>query len=63
MKYTEEELKKHFEEKYLKGTCFDFLRLKNYLETTRTSKPTRALIAANLGGVWQGLQELLGGKT
>ena len=56
---TKEELKKLFEEKYLRGTCFkSFEELKSD-NTTIDVNAVRALIALELKGVWRGLQELL----
>lgn len=53
------ELIKHFEEKYLKNTCFPTLK---ELQADRKSyqvNAVRAFIAIELKGVWRGLQELL----
>ena len=56
------ELKKHFEEKYLEGTCFDTLEELLKDETSVQINAPRALIAVNLCGIWKGLQELLNRK-
>ena len=58
------ELQKYFEEKYLKGTCFDG-SLKELLkdETNWQVNIVRCLIAVELKGVWRGLQELLSVKN
>ena len=53
------ELQKHFEEKYLKGTCFDSLKELREDKSTLEGNLPRALIALELNGVWRGLQELL----
>ena len=54
-----EELRKYFEEKYLKGTCFDTLEELLKDKTLVQVNAPRCLIAINLKGVWKGLQELL----
>jgi len=53
------ELEKHFEEKYLKGTCFNTLKELLEDKTSIQINAPRALIAVNLLGIWKGLQELL----
>jgi len=57
-KMNEKDLKKLFEDKYLKGTCFDSLKelLKDH--TNVEINAPRALIACNLEGIWRGLGEL-----
>lgn len=52
-----EELKKYFEEKYLKGTCFDTLEDLLKDKTLVDINAPRALIAVNLLGVWRGLND------
>lgn len=50
-------LKKYFEEKYLKNTCFDsFEDLMNDKSNVFTNAP-RSLVAVELTGVWRGLND------
>lgn len=50
-------LRKYFEEKYLKGTCFDsFEDLMSDKTLIQVNAP-RALIAVELKGVWRGLND------
>ena len=55
----EKELKKHFEEKYLRKTCFNTLEKVLEERTLLCEDVARALFAIHLYGVWTGLQELL----
>ncbi|KKL87964.1 hypothetical protein LCGC14_1929420 [marine sediment metagenome] len=55
---THTQLEKYFEEKYLKGTCFNSLKELEKDNTLVDVNAPRALIAVNLMGVWRGLQEL-----
>lgn len=52
-----EELKKYFEEKYLKGTCFESLKDLMDDKTLVQINAPRALIAVELMGVWRGLND------
>jgi len=52
-----EELEKYFEEKYLKGTCFNSLKELKQDKTLVEVNAYRALIALELLGVWQGLND------
>jgi hypothetical protein len=56
-----EELKKYFEEKYLKHTCFDTLEELLGDKTLVEINAPRALIAVELCGVWRGLNDDLHG--
>ena len=56
---TKKLLVKHFEKKYLAGTCFDSLQELLADKTDIQINAVRALIAMELCGVWRGLQELL----
>lgn len=51
----QEELKRYFEEEYLKGTCFDSLEDLMKDKTLVQINAPRALIAVELMGVWKGL--------
>ena len=51
------ELTKYFEEKYLKGTCFDTLEELLHDTTSVEINMVRALIAVELCGVWRGLND------
>ena len=53
-KYTED-MKKYFEDKYLKGTCFDTLEELLADKTLIDVNAPRAVIAINLKGIWYGL--------
>ena len=53
-----EDLKVFFEEKYLKGTCFDSLQELKDDKTTVDVNIVRALIAVELWGIWKGLNGL-----
>ena len=53
-----QQLQKYFEEKYLKGTCFDTLKDLLNDRTDYRVNIVRCLIAVELKGVWRGLQEL-----
>lgn len=55
--FEKERMKKYFEEKYLKNTCFETLNeLLNDRTTVEINAP-RALIAVDLIGVWKGLND------
>ena len=56
---TKKQLIKHFEEKYLKHTCFDSFKALLADKTDYRINIYRCLIAVELKGVWRGLQELL----
>lgn len=51
------ELKKYFEGKYLKGTCFNSLEDLLQDKTLVDVNAVRAMIAVNLTGVWRGLND------
>lgn len=55
------ELHELFEEKYLKGTCFNSLEELRKDNSTFENNLPRALTALELHGIWRGLQELLKG--
>ena len=55
----EKEVKKLFEEHYLRGTCFNSLEDLLKDTTNYQINIVRCLIAVELKGVWRGLQELL----
>lgn len=56
---TKKALVKLFEEKYLKGTCFNSLKELLADRTGYEVNIVRCLIAVELKGVWRGLQELI----
>jgi len=57
MKKNRTKLKKYFEEKYLKGTCFDSLEELMADKTLVQVNAVRVLIAVNLKGIWCGLND------
>jgi len=58
-----EEMVKLFEERYLRGTCFETLEgLTSYKTNILVNSP-RALIAVNLLGIWQGFFDCGGRLT
>ncbi len=50
-------LQKYFEEKFLKGTCFDSFKDLMKDKTSVFINAPRALIAVELKGVWRGLND------
>jgi hypothetical protein len=54
----EDELKKYFEEKYLKHSCFDTLEELREDTTTIQINAPRALVAVELMGIWKGLNDI-----
>ena len=54
---TDDELKKYFEEKYLKNTCFNTLEELLKDKTNIYINGYRAIIAIELKGIWRGLND------
>jgi len=52
-----EEMIKLFEEKYLRGTCFETFEELEADKTNMFVNAPRALIAVNLLGVWRGFSD------